>query len=230
MSRPAWWLKNRFLNHGKGRLEKWKPFVPPEDLCLTCNEEIKTTHKHWMLHADRWQCHACWLRLNGRIQSISNNSGSIRRPHNWNREDITVFTANVRGSSELSEEGNLDNWMYRYWIGTKYVNGSMRICKCCRMAGYTELFQHEHADKHTPSCCRRLTDAYKRMIHNKLCAVCASNTHRQEYGVPLCTDACISEWKFNQRVRWKLVEEALQATGGFIPPIDGMYSHAQLVD
>lgn len=231
MSRPAWWLKNRFLNHGGGRLPKWKPLPKLEDVCPTCDAEIKTTHKHWMIESQRWQCHACWLRLSNRFKPIVGTCDVIKRPRDWNR--AAGFAAGVMNGpvNELSEEGNLDSWMYRFWIGTKYVKGSTRICKCCRKAGYTKAFSDEHNNDQSPSCYRRLVDAYKSLINRKLCVCCGSNTFRQEWGVPLCSDICVSEWKFNQVIRWKLLEAALRETGGFITPVDGgAYSHAQLVD
>lgn len=215
MLRPKWLVYNTLFNHGGGRLPKRIVWVNPENLCKDCDEEMKGGTKHLIAIGEGYRCHPCWLK-----RSAAERDKWVdqwRKPRNDGPRYVDKDLP-LRSIDGHSDAGNLTNWLYRFWVGTKFESGKFSMCRCCRKTIYDEKERENHNDAYSPSCYKRLTDAYRKMLADKFCVVCHAFTNRQEYGVPLCKDYCVSQWKFSQDSKWTLLEGALRMTGGWIEP------------
>lgn len=206
--RPRWLIYNTVFSTGGGRLPKWQPWVDPKDTCVTCKGKLGV-QKHWV-EAESWECHTCWMPSRSPVVKWEGYG-----PRYMAGANKVVTIINVKGYSQL---GNLDNWMYRFYVGTEFESGCFSICRCCRKALYSHELRLKHKGEFTPGCTERLISAYRWLIPMGMCCVCQEKTQRQEYGVPICSDGCMSRWKFNHDTRWILLEKALKATNGWIEP------------
>lgn len=155
------------------------PGDPTWKFCALCAKDTtkdpKMNSKHHSKHG--WVCTPCF-------DKHSNTNISLG--------DV------YRAKTNIACEGNLDENEYRYWIGTRSITGQSATCRCCRDTVYSETQRSLHRGTKVVVCKLRLVHAYNFLARTKKCIVCgADNWGCAKWGVPLCSSACITKWRFD---------------------------------
>jgi len=111
------------------------------------------------------------------------------------------FPVVLNSASDRVPRGNLGDFEYRYWIGTELAGDTWGMCRCCRLvvAGSNNRNMHKIDAKHKfqgVSCCALLDEAYAELRSLGKCVICKQQTSSTVYDVPLCSEYCIRQWKF----------------------------------
>jgi hypothetical protein len=117
--------------------------------------------------------------------------------------------------------GNLPNWAYRYYIGSRYKGSGFAQCRVCGKtfqlkmdsseAKWTEELQgHTKKDRdvYEQGCAHAMAKVIQLLQADKCCAVCDKKHPGEFWGVPLCI-GCKASWMFDVR-DWHSVEDALE--------------------
>lgn len=107
--------------------------------------------------------------------------------------------------------GNLPNDEYRFFIGYPAKQSTVSVCRWCTGRFETEAARKAHKES---DCKRNLISLYQRLRLDKLCVVCDVKTHREYWGLPLCSDACEQEYRFAVPDSMKFEISRLQAIAG----------------
>lgn len=91
--------------------------------------------------------------------------------------------------------GNLPNEEYRFWFGHRQTSWMDSVCRCCGANCYTKTARERHLLE--GDCKENLLFVYRRLVKDANCVCCDGRTRKQKWGVPLCSDECIKEWKFS---------------------------------
>lgn len=99
-------------------------------------------------------------------------------------------------------DGNLENEVYRFWIGMPEPKAPWSKCRFCSAVCFSPAERRAHQEG--SQCCRNLVEMYKIALEcNALnCVVCGLYCYRGKmWGVPLCdppNSQCIRDFKFQQ--------------------------------
>lgn len=109
--------------------------------------------------------------------------------------------------------GNLNNTEYQFYVGQKWVMASYRCCRACRRSLYTLKEQLDHAATTygNQSCAKWVVEAIKILGRRHECVICGTNTIKRFWGVPLCSVACLHDWKFIPKDWPRMVAALLEA-------------------
>src|SRR6185369_5660845 len=126
---PNWFIRNRMIP-----LSARRPKFPKREfgkLCMDCfcdlDKEIASIHFAQTLQGrDKYRCHLCWQK-------------------NLTHERSRYLPAAYMGAEEEeTPKGNLDNWMYRYFMGSRDPNSKEAICRCCRETVNDDRKRRQH--------------------------------------------------------------------------------------
>lgn len=138
--------------------------------------------KRWIA-TGQWKCLDCNCMLEEPAKLLS----PIRAP-----QPVKI----KEPPKETDDKGNLPKDAYRFWIGNTAECSIMRVCRACRRMVYSCEDAQHHIDKY--KCTLWLVDAYNYLLRFKKCVVCYKDCYGHQWGVPLCSLACIESWKFGR--------------------------------
>ena len=100
------------------------------------------------------------------------------------------------------DESNLSENELRFWAGGRSLMSPIATCRCCGKFINSNVSNKplkqlikEHQSEF--KCTKVLVEAYKLLHEKKACAMCNQSTEAKRYGVHLCKEICMSEWRFS---------------------------------
>ncbi len=119
--------------------------------------------------------------------------------------------------------GNLSNEAYKFFIGSRVKSSTYFRCRGC---GGIE----DHIDRrmyHMRDCRDLMKAIEERVKRDKICVVCNTGTSHTKWLIPLCSEACITKWRFSSPDAWEAAKRLviaqsphlLRITCESIPPI-----------
>jgi hypothetical protein len=86
------------------------------------------------------------------------------------------------------------HWEYRFWAAAEMEDGRGVIteCRACQSVFSSSAARKEHLGR--MGCSRRLVDAFKLLLKDKMCVICNMRSYQEKWGVPLCSKACCEAW------------------------------------
>lgn len=97
-----------------------------------------------------------------------------------------------------SSEGvvhNLPNEDYRIWFGRAHSGWCSATCRWCGAICHTKETRNAHLLNGT--CDTHLLAIYRILRKDGNCACCDDRTTKAKWGVPLCSDECVDEWRIS---------------------------------
>ena len=85
-------------------------------------------------------------------------------------------------------------WEYRFWAAALSLDERSVTAEC---RGCQAVFSNEKARKAhigDVGCAKRLTEAFKLLLKDKMCVICNMRSYQEKWGVPLCSPACVEAW------------------------------------
>lgn len=88
--------------------------------------------------------------------------------------------------------GNLSNEAYKFFRGSMIPGSTMFQCRGCGMEEHLKERRLLHM-----RACRPLMQAIEERIkRDKVCVICNTGTSRERWQIPLCSEACVTKWRF----------------------------------
>lgn len=102
------------------------------------------------------------------------------------------------------------------WWGVKSGMSNWSLCRACRMVCYGQNDRKLHTARY--HCGLALYRAFRLLQADKKCLICGKDTEGTRYGVPICSEPCCDEWKYNEHHKSReILEEALRLSGWIDP-------------
>lgn len=152
----------------------------------------------------------------------------LREEAERKRNPVIPFASRVRADNKPWQkqaqepcEGNLPNWAYRYYIGSRYSGSGFAQCRVCGKtfqlgmdpseAKWTQALQaHTKDDRenYVQGCAHAMAKVIQLLQADRRCVVCDKKHPNEKWGVPMCAD-CVPAWMFTVK-DWHAVEEAIE--------------------
>lgn len=98
----------------------------------------------------------------------------------------------------LDVMGNLSNEAYKFFKGSAIKVSHYFQCRGCFVEAYVKEQKLQHMRE-----CRPLMQAIEeRVRRDKVCVICNLSTDKSRWQIPLCSETCISKWRFQMPVPW----------------------------
>jgi len=214
MSVPDFVLARKLLPGGY-RLPKREIWDPrkndPFNLCVYCQKDLGHHDIRFVAHR-QWAHRQCFSdkQLEMARQEAQRIENMIQQ---GNARKIYLPSANttieVPSGSLMEEE-------YRFWIGSREAYSTWGQCRRCGKMAYNTSERRAHSDETPyPNCNTRLVMAYNELLKKRQCLVCQGGSGaKARWGIPLCSQACVEEWKFARRKYLRLEMELRQMSNG----------------
>lgn len=107
----------------------------------------------------------------------------------------------------MSLAGNLSNEAYRFFKGSPIESSDYFRCRGC------EQEEQHKARKitHMKDCRLLMQTIVEFLKRDKLCVICNTQTKRERWTVPLCSEACINKWRFTIPPAWLAAKQLVLA-------------------
>ena len=103
--------------------------------------------------------------------------------------------------------GNLSNEMYRYFMGISTEESTFFTCRGCLIPESGR----EKAPRHFDNCRQLIQFIAERVRRDKVCVICNTGTQRECWKIPLCSDLCITKWRFSIPPAWTVARRFVLA-------------------
>jgi hypothetical protein len=114
-------------------------------------------------------------------------------------------------------DGNLNESEYQFFVGMKWPDSNMAVCRCCNKNFYTKEERQSHFKTkslmltsqagYEPSCAIKIIAIMQLLQKDNNCVVCDTHTLSRKWGFPLCSRDCMVAWMFTDR-KWPVFEDA----------------------
>jgi hypothetical protein len=207
---PLWVVENTFSPHG-GRMPQ-RGVTLPNDLkiCKTCQKELYEV-QDWHYCGEKYYCteHIDEAR---KAQSAIWEQERLERQRDWAAQDrARGFVAIPRSEAEVPA-GNLDEYLYQYWIGVNGERGPVMstrsTCRACGTVVFGAMGRAIHKSESTRfyigeySCMKVIANVIREMVAYTNCLVCKNYTSKKHYGVPICSPNCHKVWRFAEKMQY----------------------------
>lgn len=205
---PLWIIRNTFCSYGSKMPPRPDTMNPNAKQCETCEKWLNTFNE-WEYWRGKIYCkeHAAQAQKDNPYTN-TNYGGSY-----VNRGNVTAMPPRHAGFME----GNLEETLYKFWIGTELRYSLRSTCRACGEVVFNSDARKNHKElcktlyKNNISCWFVLGLIHKKLEELGWCAVCGRNAnHKQKWGIPLCSPECIKIWKFDEKHQYPLIEAQLQ--------------------
>lgn len=88
--------------------------------------------------------------------------------------------------------GNLSNEAYKFFRGSPFKDSLYFQCRGCGM----EECAKERRLLHMRACRGLMQAIEERIRRDKICIICNTDTSRERWQIPLCSEACVNKWRF----------------------------------
>lgn len=94
--------------------------------------------------------------------------------------------------------GNLKNESYRFFKGSSVKDSPYFQCRGCLAEEYMAVRKLYHMRE----CRPLIQEIESRARRDKCCLICNTHTKKDKWNVPLCSEACITKWRFAMPEPW----------------------------
>lgn len=108
---------------------------------------------------------------------------------------------------ELSSMGNLSNEAYKFFKGSVIVNSNYFQCRGCLI----EEAVKERKLVHMRDCRVLMQRIEERIKRDRVCVICNLSTSRDRWKIPLCSEACVTKWRFLIPSPWMIARRFVLA-------------------
>ena len=219
---PLWVVENTFKPYGNRTAPRLETLPHDLKVCHTCKKELYKV-ADWHYCNEHYYCTE-HVEAARRAQSLVWEQERLERAKEWekngNRSRGNVhFTPTERAVPRTEAEvpaGNMEEFMYQYWVGSLEPYQSLRsMCRACGAivfgamgrAIHKQESQHFYTDGR--SCMKALADAIRGMVGLHNCMVCHGYTSKKHYGVPICSPNCHKVWRFAEKQEYPELDLAI---------------------
>lgn len=235
---PLWVIENTFGTFGNRWGKRAETLGEDLKTCETCGEEMYH-FRDWNYCGELYYCNACVIPAR-KIQSERWTKEADERRNDWMRQQNYGRSEEsewrrergsyIHGAYQPPEVpateaqvplGNLDEYLYQYWIGCldekmpARVMSSRSTCRACGTVVFGSLGRTIHKMESKKlytgdySCMKVLAEAIRNMVSLHNCMVCKNYTTKKHYGVPLCSPPCHKVWRFAERMQYPELDKAI---------------------
>jgi hypothetical protein len=91
--------------------------------------------------------------------------------------------------------GNLSNEQYQFFWGRSEIKSGWRKCRICDETFLTDMEAKNHL---LASDCKYITGEVSKLVrHTRQCIVCDTKTKKKTWGMVLCSEKCVTEYRFH---------------------------------